>query len=330
MWFEDLTGFKEVNPDQVRENLELQDNFLISKVNGKKYDIGQFHLLSLEELRKQAPPLGAYQGEIKIKEVCGDVSHFHVSPEESGALFQAASQFNLLEMVGPDITPERGVGIYEHDYTQAPACAIACGAGTIYRNYFVKVGDQIGQSVSNQIDCLDEIGIALGNTKSKLWTMSNGYALANIDGLAIVSEQIKNLNELEYEELKDLLKVGIHFDAQVTLAPASHSVSQIYCSALPVGYSNISPDKWEVFARLILEATYEATFYAGLINFERTGNNKIFLTLVGGGVFGNSYDLIFDAIRRSMLKFSNLPLDIKILSYGSSDPRVQQFISSFD
>ncbi|MCK5683507.1 hypothetical protein KAJ27_05280 [bacterium] len=51
-------------------------------------------------------------------------------------MFQVASQFNLLEMVSPGVTPEEGVGRYEHDHTQGPACAIACGVGTIYRNYF--------------------------------------------------------------------------------------------------------------------------------------------------------------------------------------------------
>ena len=73
----------------------------------------------------------------------GNIQSFHQDPSNSGALFQAASQFNLLEMVGPQISPEKGIGIYELDYTQGPACAIACGAGTIYRNYFVPVNRKI-------------------------------------------------------------------------------------------------------------------------------------------------------------------------------------------
>jgi len=75
-------------------------------------------------------------------------------------------QFNLLEMASPSVTPEQGVGIYEHDHTQGPACAIAAGAGTIYRNYFARVKGQIGQAASNQIDCLADIGAALGNSES--------------------------------------------------------------------------------------------------------------------------------------------------------------------
>ncbi len=53
-------------------------------------------------------------------------------------MFQVASQFNLLEMISPNVTPDDGIGIYENDPTQGPACAIACGAGTIYRNYLVR------------------------------------------------------------------------------------------------------------------------------------------------------------------------------------------------
>ena len=38
------------------------------------------------------------------------------------------------------MTPEHGVTRYQHDRTQGPACAIAAGAATIYRNYFAPVG----------------------------------------------------------------------------------------------------------------------------------------------------------------------------------------------
>src|SRR4051812_2507890 len=69
------------------------------------------------------------------------------------------------EMIGPDITPEDGVTRYEHDHTQGPACAIAAGAATIWRNYFVPVetpeGVQSGQTEAYQIDTLAALGAAL-------------------------------------------------------------------------------------------------------------------------------------------------------------------------
>lgn len=52
-------------------------------------------------------------------------------------VFQAASQFNLLEFVSSSLTPEIGVGVYMDDHTQGPDCAMACIPATAYRNYLM-------------------------------------------------------------------------------------------------------------------------------------------------------------------------------------------------
>jgi hypothetical protein len=177
-WFEELTGFPEQSPQQVRSNIEVEDNTLKSTVNGARLVCGELETPSLAELRKRVRSSGQKSGETSVREVIANVRHLHADISNAGSLFQVASQFNLLEMVSPDVTPERGVGIYEYDRTQGPACAVACGAGTIYRNYFASVNGQTGQSASNQIDCLADIGAALGNIDNSLWEMRNGYALA--------------------------------------------------------------------------------------------------------------------------------------------------------
>lgn len=328
MWFEQLTGFREINPEQVRQNLEIDGNVLISLVNGKQYHFGELQIPTLSELKQNAPLLESNKTKIRISEVVGDVQLFHKDMVNRGALFQAASQFNLLEMVGPHISPERGVGIYENDRTQGPACAIACGAGTIYRNYFVEVNGQTGQTESNQIDCLEEIGKALDNEKLHLWKMKNGYALPNTASLQYISNQINQLTPEMYEDLKGKLKIGVQWNTEVTISDTKQQVTQVYCSALPVAYSNIESNLWKDFAKLILEATYEATFYTALKNFENTGNNRVYLTLVGGGAFGNDYKWISDAIRHAVSKFRNAPLDVMIVSYGKSNPAVRELVES--
>ncbi len=329
MWFEELTGFKEENPDQVRGNLIIDGEKLISKVNGAEYICGRLEVVSLYELRKRALKGYVHKSKIRISEVIGNIQTFHAEPSNEGALFQAASQFNLLEMLGPHIIPERGVGIYENDYTQGPSCAIACGAGTIYRNYYAKVNGKIGQSANNQIDCLKEIGIGLKNDSLELWEMVNGYALVkDIESLKGITEQIKNKTKLEYEDLKGKLRIGIQWNTEVTISSAKQLVSQAYCSALPVRYSPIRSDYWQEFACLVLEATYEATFYAALQNFAKTGNNKLYLTLVGGGAFGNKEVWIIDALRKAISKFLDSPLDVRIVSYGKSNPALIELINS--
>src|SRR4029450_2450506 len=134
-------------------------------------------------------------GHLSVREVVADVQALHADVANAGSLFQVASQFNLLEMVTPRVTPEHGVGIYENDHTQGPACAIAAGSGTIYRNYFAIVNGRTGQSVGNQIDCLADIGAALGNSVNRLWEMRNGYALASESGLLEISSQLRASSE---------------------------------------------------------------------------------------------------------------------------------------
>ena len=45
--------------------------------------------------------------------VRGDVRKMQRLPENANALFQVASQFNLLEMTSYDVSPERGVTRYQ-------------------------------------------------------------------------------------------------------------------------------------------------------------------------------------------------------------------------
>jgi hypothetical protein len=178
-WFEKLTGFLEANYDDTRAKLSVEGSRLRSLVNSKSYGIGKLELVSLQTLRESAKSSAAMPGRIKVSVVRGDVRKMHRSPEYVGALFQVASQFNLLEMIGPTFTPEHGVTIYQNDPTQGPACAIAAGAATIYRNYFAAVGGVAGQTKSRQFDGLADLGnalsSALGQSVSALWNQLAPY-----------------------------------------------------------------------------------------------------------------------------------------------------------
>lgn len=327
MWFETLTGFPEESPQQVRENITVDGKMLKSHINGKVLVCGQLETPTLAELRERVHANGQKDGKISVREVVADVQDLHTNASNAGSLFQVASQFNLLEMVSPSVTPEHGVGIYEHDPTQGPACAIAAGAGTIYRNYFAIVNGQTGQSASNQIDCLADIGAALGNSESRLWEMRNGYVLASQSGLVEIAHRLHTASESELDKLRKLLRVGIQWDTQVTLYDSQHTVSQAYCSALPVAYSHHASHLWAAFARLVLEAAYEATVCTAILNAITNGNNQLFLTLLGGGVFGNEIDWILGGIERALKLYKDVNLDVAIVSYGSSNPHIQQLVN---
>lgn len=326
MWFETLMGFPEESPQQVRANISVDGNALRSHVNGKVLVCGELETPSLAELRERIRSGEQRSGKISVREVVADVQQLHADESNAGSLFQVASQFNLLEMVSPSVTPERGVGVYENDRTQGPACAVAAGAGTIYRNYFASVNGQVGQSAGNQIDCLADIGTALGNSESRLWEMRNGYALASQSGLVEISNRLRAASESELDGLRQLLRIGVQWNTQVTLNGSEHIVSQAYCSALPVAYSQHSPSLWAEFARLVLEASYEATFCAAILNSIRNGNNRLFLTLLGGGAFGNETDWIIAGIKRALSLYKHADLDVAIVSYGSSKQYLRQLV----
>ena len=329
MWFESLVGFREQNGDQVRSNISVDNGTMVSSVNGRRMSCGTVETLSLKELRSQVQSISATTGTLKLSEVIADVQKLHSDPENAGALFQVASQFNLLEMVSPSVTPEDGVDIYEGDQTQGPACAIACGAGTIYRNYFVPVNSRIGQTTDNQIDCLRDLGVLLGNSDIKLWKMQNGYALPSASGLKAISQRLSDADEAERDELRQALRIGLHWDPEVTIGGQSHLVSQAYCSALPVAYTSHPDTLWAAFAQLVLEASYEATMCAAVLNSERTGSNKVYLTLLGGGAFGNRDEWIISAIRRAVSLFTDFDLDVSIVSYGASKRHVRELVNEF-
>lgn len=326
-WFEQLTGFSEESPQQVRANLSVDGSTLNSHVNGRVWICGELETPSLEELRERVRSSAHRSGRLSVREVLANVQHLHMDASHAAALFQVASQFNLLEMVSPNFIPEQGVGIYEYDHTQGPACAVAAGAGTIYRNYFAIVNGQVGQSANNQIDCLADIGAALGNSRNQLLEMKNGYAFASHNGLVEITKHLRASSEREIDKIRQRLRIGIQWNTQVTLNSCRHLVSQAYCSALPVAYSRHSPELWVDFARLILEAAYEATLCAAILNAERNGSNRVFLTLLGGGAFGNETDWIIGAIHRALNLYKDTDLDVAIVSYGRSNPHVKEMIN---
>ena len=248
-WFEKLTGFFELNYEDTRAKLKVEGDRLHSLVSGDSYRVGELELVPLQVLRERLKSSVGPVGRLKAEVVTGDVRRMHRLPENAGALFQVASQFNLLEMVGPAVTPEDGVGRYENDHTQGPACAIAAGAATIYRNYFAPVGGSHGQTAERQLDGLAELGNALADALGKsvetLWTMQNGYAQCTKSGLDAIAKHIEGLRQQQLDDLRGKLCIGIHRDIEVTEAAENPQplVSQAFCSALPVAYNRNVPDQ---------------------------------------------------------------------------------------
>lgn len=331
-WFTRITGFNESTYAATRAQLEVHGSTLRSKAKGCSYGIGEFELASLDDLRARVADGSGAEGRPRVQLVTGDVREMHQAPEYAGALFQVASQFNALEMIGPNVTPEDGVTRYEHDRTQGPACAMAAGAATIYRNYFVPHGDQIGQTAERQLNGLADVGaelsVRLGRPVGDLWEWRNGYALCTQRGLDLVAGHLRAIGPKQADALTGKLRIGIHRDVEVTDALSARRpvVSQAFCSALPVAYGSVRQQHWAAFAHLVLDAAYEATMLAAVINARRGASNIVLLTLLGGGAFGNAPEWIHAAIKRAVEKVQGFDLDVRLVSYGRPSIQTRELV----
>lgn len=303
-WFHELFGFSE-SADSVRDNIVVDGTQLRSLANDRVFHHGGLETPSLAELRARAQG-SRLPGTIRVREVVADVRSLHREPENAGALFQVASQFNLLEMISPNAEPADGITRYILDGTQGPACAMSCAAGTLYRNWFA-------QTTSEQIDCLADVGTEI-NADDQLWTMRNGYAL--LTG-----------QSFDAPETFEKLRVGLQSDTEVTDANPAHRVTQVYCSALPISYSRVRTRSVEGFSRAVLNSAYEATLAAALVNTRSSlGTPRVYLTLLGGGAFGNPLSWIVDAIERALKLYSDAALEVAIVSYGAPEPAIQRLL----
>ncbi|KAK7239619.1 hypothetical protein SO694_00028276 [Aureococcus anophagefferens] len=326
-WFEALFGFPERGAN-VSEVLVVDGDELTSPVNGARYGIGVFGTPSLGELRAEVARLAAARerpagGASSFRNVLGDAAKFH--GDNPGATFQVASQFNCLEFVGPSVVPEDGVAGYAHDRTQGPCCAIACGPATVYRNYFADVDGQVGQTRERQLENLGDVLDALGPVEG--FDVRGGYTLADDRALDLLSEKIGGLDARAYDDVCAKLRVGVQVGCQVTaldwgrrlVGDRDHAVTQVFGSACSVAYSRNAPAKWKPLASLVLRASYEATLLVAARNaLERPDDDaarRVYLTAVGGGVFGNPLSWIGDAVSRALAAadaLAGVPLDVNL------------------
>eukprot|EP00729_Bicosta_minor_P013073 gene13073-33652_t len=326
-WFEKLFGFKEEGSTKdVQEKFEMEpgSTMLKSKINGKEYDVGEFKTPSPGSLRI-------------THEAVSDIFKLHSEPENSSAMFQAASQFNCLEFASPHVTPEDGVTGYESDNTQGPACSLAAAPATVYRNYFADTNGQVGQSGGNQLNNLGDLLDHVGPTAKDYLKVKNGYVASNNESLAEFNKLLepKIASEEGREELLGKLRIGVHsgvevpFTSRFKVAKISErtKVSQAFCSALSIAYTNGGHANWHMIAQCVLDATYEATLRAAAIEqAEGSGSGKVYLTFIGGGVFGNDQGWIQAAIARACRKLKNYPLQVVVCHYRAVDDRTQAAI----
>jgi len=350
-WFSNLFGFMEkigsvANLEWTKQNFKYstETGVLISvPAPDREFKAGWFERPSLRDLRNIVDleeARRALPGSVKVREIVSDVSELHTMSENRHALFQAASQFNCLEFPSQRGKPENGITVYSSDRTQGPACAIACAPGTVVRNYFGMKSDDTAlecQTQDNQVNNLADCEEFLENAKQRYFEVMAGYTMSSDGNLMRLN---KALDEATVEGFKERLRVGFQWDTEVTnskFGSREYSgpqllVSQIYASACSVSYSSGSSDNWAPLASMVLDASYEATLYGSVMNAMKYrgehGSKKVFLTALGGGVFGNDTEWIADAMSRAFKKFEGIDLEVTIVSFGRSEPGFRHLLTA--
>jgi len=208
-----------------------------------------------------------------------------------GTLFQVASQFNCLEAPGPRLVP---VKWYVTDPTQGPRASVSAFPATLLRHYAAPGPD--GKRFT-QVDGAPQIDLLADVCDPAVARVQNGYLGAAVtDPKALVSA---------LETRFDAIRVGVHDAAQVVLGynwygavegSAQRRIGQVFTSTVAGGVyggAALGPHVFEATCQTLLRAAYLGTLLAAA----SLGRDRVVLTLIGGGVFGNPIELIWDSIQ---------------------------------
>jgi hypothetical protein len=327
-----LIGFSDsrVGYPRTKQLLQFDGRSVRSIENGRAFDIGEFEYVTLEELRTRVEAIKSEESNTDFgtpnhvshnDPVKEDVQDYMRNPDFNNALFQVASQFNLLEMGHYTMKPEHGVDVYWHDYTQGPACAKATIGATLFRNYFVEHEGKQGQTADRQINGLRDILSHLGIVEDESYQYENGYVRLTKENLRKCSAMIDQLSKEERFNLLGKLSVGIHWECQVNdhERGLNQNVSLILCSGLPLGTykrDGVLPIDAESLGRLVQDGMQEATILAGALNKIKFGTSKVVLTKLGLKSFGNPIDWVTSATHRAL---DLVPCSLDVLQFHFSD-----------
>jgi hypothetical protein len=243
-----------------------------------------------------------------IKKV--DVSYLQTLPENRFATFQIASNFNGIESPSycASVNDVSFTENYIGDRTQGPIASISAGGGAITRvhtAYYDPLTPPSNwrQTTTQQYNFLSEL--------QQHFPVRNGYVK-----LKKISPKFPKTNTPDYKRLLFDTYVCYHRDIQVTSGPRgvdgyerinnpSQVIDQVFVSAINLkqeilGTNNSCSPQVTEKCKFILDYAYQCTYLAASVH-KRT---HLFLTLVGGGVFGNNKEWIYEALINAHKKWS--------------------------
>lgn len=277
------------------QKMSLKDRITVAKeamVENGEVSFGRIDLYSIDELRKKTENRKPFKGEGSVSVIVDptiDVKDLQADPQNAGANFQIASNFNGQE-AGQFCGDDRSLNELQSIFAQGEQASMSAYPGIFFRKYF-----------SGPINLLDEL-VAKG--------------IVTMDKRGVLVRDITSLGELV--ENQGLIKVGYHSGISVThgsnfanIIDRGQRINQTFTAALNLGANPRLKDFSSVFLRAAYEGTVRASFLHGV--------KKVFLTLVGGGVFCNDLEDIAKAIQGAAAFAREKSMDVVIVC--RMDPR---------
>ena len=320
-WYKYVTGYNETNFAYVFEDkLKVDEGKLYNqniptedkKVENsqKHYITGKFQLESIGDLIKSfectpnaMSPITNCPLRIYVPGPCTNmqlyfyelgVATLQADPANANCMFQAASNFSCIEAITESSFPDMidFTTNYYKDLTQGPAASISAGPAAIARvlEPFSKQGSQTSLHQINVLDNLKEY-----------YNIENGY---------VVNDKTKGAKTFTVAEMNDILnkiKIGYVNGADVVFGgrhktdmnvlKKPHQINQVFTAAMNLrqgdnGKRNATLQDKEIKARTLLRGAYLGTYLCAL----KSRSPRLFLTLIGGGSFGNDISWILGEV----------------------------------
>jgi len=320
----------------VEKQIDGKMQFIIRSFNGQEYQAGFFTdptIITLQEQAAKLPKIGGGRFNLIIGTETNllspyrnsvDIGALQADPKNVDAVFQVASNFSALEPIGIDHNPERGITGYINDYTQGPFASISAAPGLFYRMYGIffdsaKEPREWRQTADHQIELLG--GGAHYPWLKKIFPITNGYIN--------YADNPDSLNLPFTQKDKDEIRIGYHRDMQVLygftendtqhdITDKNQIINQVFTAAVDFGYLNAGYKKNPVVvqrAKALIDAAYKGTLLAAITNKKK----KVFLTLIGGGVFQNNISWIAESIAKNENLIKQHGLEVTLIVYSYKD-----------
>ena len=316
--FEAIIGMKEQHFFNEYGFSEEGKNFLNEKLQGKQ---GTFYVKQVEPFRVktlttprelQKPTLifsiveGGENPTGKSFQKNVDVTALQAASENNGAVFQVASNLSCLESSG---TKQERISHYCGARAQGQLCALSALPGTIDRMYL--------QPPINLLTHFKWQGpIAYDSGKfPRVPKFGDRFYAMSYDDICRAAETMSvgvQKNVCVTSGLRDFSNGAF---TAVPVQGTDQCITQVFTAALDPYNNDEKNFAFRNLARVLLHGAYKGTFDV----VREVGAKKLFLTMVGGGVFQNKYEWIAEAIRAACGDFHvygfHAPLQVTLVLY---------------